>query len=182
MHSIAFQEFSTVSKYVQYHFLSLAVKLMLCITAWTTCPYIVRDGKVNPDVRTLPDSAAAVGMAQSVIYNAVAFAITKTQSFSQNAANFIDTFFLASTTAMNPNMNYAQQVRGPGKAHQMGTFAGVLDMRGLVKVTNAVSILKAAGSPDWTSARDKAMTAWMKSYVTWLQNSALGKDVASKAK
>ena len=32
MHSIAFQEFSTVSKYVQYHFLSLAVKLMLCIS------------------------------------------------------------------------------------------------------------------------------------------------------
>ncbi|RPD82674.1 chondroitin AC/alginate lyase [Lentinus tigrinus ALCF2SS1-7] len=148
---------------------------------WTTCPYQLRDGKVNPDVRSLPDSPAAVSMAQSVIYNAVAFAITKTRSYSQNAANFIDTFFLASTTAMNPNMNYGQQVRGPGKAHQMGSFAGILDMRGMVKVTNAMSILKAAGSPDWTSAREKSMTDWMKSYASWLQNSALGKEVASKA-
>ncbi|KAI0724433.1 alginate lyase-domain-containing protein [Cerioporus squamosus] len=148
---------------------------------WTTCPYVVHDGKANPDVRSLPDSPAAVAMAQAVLYNALAFAFKKTSSYSKNAANYIDTFFLAPATAMNPNMNYGQQVRGPGKEHQMGSYTGILDMRGLVKVTNAIALMKAAGSPDWTSARDKSMTDWMKSYVSWLQNSALGKDVASKA-
>ncbi|KAI0361753.1 chondroitin AC/alginate lyase [Trametes cingulata] len=148
---------------------------------WTTCPYAVHDGKVNPDVRTLPDSPAAVAMSQSVLYNAVAYGMQKTRTYSQNAAKFIDAFFLAPATAMNPNMNYGQQVRGPGKDHQIGTFTGILDLRGLVKVVNAIQLMKAAASPDWTPARDKAMTDWMKSYVSWLENSALGKQTALKA-
>ncbi|EJF66592.1 chondroitin AC/alginate lyase [Dichomitus squalens LYAD-421 SS1] len=147
---------------------------------WTTCPYEVHDGKVNPDVRTLPDSPAAVDMSQAVLYNAIAFATKNTKANSQNAAEFIDTFFLAEDTAMNPNMNFGQQVRGPGKDHQMGTFTGILDMRAIVKVINAIAILKAAKSPDWTSARDKAMTDWMGSYASWLENSAIGKETASK--
>ncbi|KAL1952072.1 hypothetical protein VTO73DRAFT_1221 [Trametes versicolor] len=147
---------------------------------WTTCPYVVRDGQVNPDVRTIPDSPAVVAMTQSVLYNGVAYGIQKTRVYSQNVAKFIDAWFLTPATAMNPNMNYGQQVRGPGKDQQIGTFTGVLDLRGLVKVVNAIQILKVAASPDWTAARDKAMTAWMKSYVSWLENSSLGQQVASK--
>ncbi|KAI0374285.1 chondroitin AC/alginate lyase [Pilatotrama ljubarskyi] len=148
---------------------------------WTTCPYAVHDGKVNPDVRTLPDSPAAVAMSQSVLYNAIAYGMQKTRTYSQNVVKFIDAFFLTPATAMNPNMNYGQQVRGPGKDHQIGTFTGILDLRSLVKVVNAIQVMKATASPDWTPARDKAMTDWMKSYVSWLENSALGKQTASKA-
>ncbi|KAI0670017.1 chondroitin AC/alginate lyase [Trametes maxima] len=148
---------------------------------WTTCPYVVRDGKVNPDVRSLPDSEAAVSMSQSVLYNALAYGVVRTRDYSQNVAKFVDSFFLTSATAMNPNVNYGQQVRGPGKAHQMGTYTGILDLRGLVKVVNAIQILKAAASPDWTSARDKAMSNWMVAYVAWLENSSLGHQVAKKA-
>ncbi|KAM5538155.1 hypothetical protein V8D89_008042 [Ganoderma adspersum] len=148
---------------------------------WTTCPYEVHDGKVNPDVRTLPDSPAVVTMSQAVLFNAIAYALTKTKAYSQNAAKFIDTFFLASSTAMNPNLNFGQLVRGPGKEHQMGTFTGVLDLRGVVKITNAIALLKSAGSQDWTSARDKAMVDWMRSYASWLESSAIGKETASKA-
>ena len=133
-------------------------------------------------MRTLPDSPAAVAMAQSVLYNAVAYALQKTKAYSQNAAGFVDAFFLSPATGMNPNMNFGQQVRGPGKAHQMGTFTGILDLRGFVKVVNGIQLLKAAGSPDWTGARDKAMATWTRSYVTWMQNSAIGKETASKAK
>ena len=134
-------------------------------------------------MRTLPDSPSAVAMSQSVLYNALAFAIQKSnKAYSQAAAKFVDTFFLSSTTGMNPNMNYGQQVRGPGKEHQMGTWTGILDLRGLVKVVNGINVLKAAGSSDWTAARERAMTDWMRSYVSWLENSALGKQVAKKAK
>ena len=152
------------------------------LIAWTACRYEVHDGKVNPDVRALPDSPAMVAMSQAVLDNAIAYAMTKTRSYSQNAAKYIDTFFLASSTAMNPNLNFGQLVRGPGKEHQMGTFTGVLDLRGIVKITNAIALLKAAQSQDWTAARDKAMTAWMRSYVSWLESSAIGKETASKAK
>ncbi|PIL32076.1 hypothetical protein GSI_06780 [Ganoderma sinense ZZ0214-1] len=156
-------------------------KSLVPSATWTTCLYEVHDGKVNPDVRSLPDSPAMVTMSQAVLHNAIAYAMMKTRSYSQNAAQFIDTFFLASSTAMNPNLNFGQLVRGPGKEHQMGTFTGVLDLRGIVKITNAIALLKAARSLDWTSARDKAMTDWMRSYVSWLESSAIGKETASKA-
>ncbi|KZT06856.1 chondroitin AC/alginate lyase [Laetiporus sulphureus 93-53] len=146
---------------------------------WTTCPYKVHDGKVNPDVRTLPDSPAVVSMSQSVLYNSLAYAMQKTSAYSQSAASFIDAFFLSSKTGMHPNMNFGQMVRGPGKDHQVGTFTGILDLRGLVKVVNGIQLLKAAGSPDWTSARDKEMTSWMNQYITWLQTSDIGKQTAS---
>ncbi|KAI0936209.1 hypothetical protein AcV5_004405 [Taiwanofungus camphoratus] len=148
---------------------------------WTTCPYEVHDGKLNPDVRTLPDSPSVVSMSQSVLYNSLAYALSKSKTYSQNAATFIDTFFLSSATAMHPNMNYGQLVRGPGKDHQIGTFTGILDLRGLVKVVNGIQLLKATGSPDWTSTRDNEMLSWMNQYLSWLQNSDIGKETASKA-
>ncbi|KAH9944487.1 chondroitin AC/alginate lyase [Epithele typhae] len=132
---------------------------------WTTCPYVVRDGKVNPDVRDLRDSG---------------FARTS-KAFSATAAKLVDAFFLSPKTGMNPNMNFGQLVRGPGRAHQIGSWTGILDMRGLVKVVNAIEVLKGVKSADWTTAREKAMMDWMKSYASWLENSALGKEVASKA-
>ena len=137
---------------------------------------------MNPDVRTLPDSPAAVSMPESVLYNALTYALQKTASASQTAASFLDTFFLAQKTAMAPNLNFGQMVRGPGADHQKGTFTGILDLRAMVKVVNAIQVLKAAGSPDWTAARDQAMVTWVKAYLNWLQTSDLGKQVASKAK
>ncbi|KAH9946788.1 chondroitin AC/alginate lyase [Amylocystis lapponica] len=156
-------------------------KSMAPSATWTTCPYEAQDGKVNPDVRTLPDSPAIVSVSQSVLYNSVAYVLQKTSVFSQNAAGFIDTFFLAPATAMHPNMNFGQLVRGPGKDNQVGTFTGILDLRGLVKIVNAIQMLKSVQSPDWTPVRDKAMSDWMTQYTTWLTGSPIGQETASKA-
>ena len=121
-------------------------------------------------------------MSQSVVFNAITYALQKNRAYSQNVAKAIDTFFLSPSTGMHPNVNFGQLVRGPGKAHQVGTFTGILDLRGMVKVVNAIQLLRSTKSPDWTSAREQAMTSWMQSYVSWLQTSDLGKEVASKAK
>ena len=155
---------------------------MFPIIVWTTCPYEVRDGKVNPDVRTLPDSPAAVAMSQAVLHNTIAFAIQNSRTYSQNAAKFIDTFFLDPKTAMNPNMNFGQVVRGPGRDHRQGTYTGILDMRGLVKVVNGIQILQAAKSSDWTSDLNKQMTTWVSIYANWLQESAIGRQAAMSPK
>ncbi|KAI0079578.1 chondroitin AC/alginate lyase [Panus rudis PR-1116 ss-1] len=148
---------------------------------WTTCPYVVRDGMRNPDVDLLVGPDYAMSMSQSVLYNALSYALLRSRSSSQNVANFIDTYFLSPSTAMNPNMNFGQLVRGPGKEHQMGTFTGPLDMRGMVKVVNALLVLKTAKSPDWTAGREQAMSTWSKAYLSWLQTSDLGKELAGKA-
>lgn len=147
---------------------------------WTTCPYINKDGQVNPDVRTLNGPSAINSVSQAVLYNAVAYSLAKTTSYSQNVVAFIDTFFLTPSTRMNPNMNFGQIVRGPGPEGRSGTFTGILDLRGLVKVVNAILILKATQSPDWTDARDQAMSTWMGQYAGWLTDSPLGKSTASR--
>ncbi|KAF8167953.1 alginate lyase-domain-containing protein [Crassisporium funariophilum] len=147
---------------------------------WTTCPYVGRDGQVNPDVRTLNGPDAINSASQAVLLNAVAYALKKTASYSQNVVHFIDVFFLTASTKMNPNMNYGQIVRGPGPDGIAGTFTGVLDLRGVVKVANAISILKAVASPDWTQAREQAMNSWFYSYSNWLTNSDIGKMTSSR--
>ena len=150
--------------------------------AWTTCPYVVRDGKVNPDTNLLEGPDAAQDMSQSVIYNAITYALQKSSSYSQNVGTAIDAFFLSSSTGMHPNVNFGQLVRGPGKDHQIGTFTGILDLRGMVKVANAIQLMRGTQSPDWTSSRESGMTSWAKTYLSWLQNSNLGMSVATKAK
>jgi hypothetical protein len=152
------------------------------LSAWTTCPYVVRDGQLNPDVRTLNGINSINGVSQSIHYNAVAYALEKTATYSLNVASFVDVFFINSTTKMNPNMNFGQVVRGPGRAGQSGTFTGILDLRDMVKVVNAVMLMKASGSPEWTDVRDQAMIGWINQYREWLQVSDIGKVAASRPK
>ena len=83
---------------------------------------------------------------------------------------------------MTPSMNFGQIVRGPNHSGQEGTFTGVLDLRGIVKIINGILVLKASNSPVWTSARDGEMANWMSQYAGWLQNSNLGKASASRPK
>lgn len=132
----------------------------------------MKDGKLNPDVRLLHGINAVNSVTQSALYNALAYAFTKTPSYSKIAANYIDAFFLNPDTSMSPTLKYGQVIRGPG---QEGQFLGVLDFRGMVKVVNAIQLLKATGSPDWTTTRDKDMKAWTQQYISFLQNDSIGK-------
>ncbi|KAF7320257.1 hypothetical protein MKEN_00810300 [Mycena kentingensis (nom. inval.)] len=143
--------------------------------------FVLNAAQVNPDVRTLSGPPSINAVSQCVVLNALAYALSGCSTCSQDAARFIDAYFVSSATKMNPNVNYGQIVRGPGPDGQQGAFTGILDIRGLVKVINAICILKNASSPDWTAARDAAMTKWLKIYFNWLQTSSMGRAVAGKA-
>ncbi|KAJ6509336.1 chondroitin AC/alginate lyase [Mycena vitilis] len=161
-------------------------KSMPASATWTTCPYVARDGKVNPDVRTLSKTAAINDASQGIFYNAIAGALQASSASAsasatcfKNVASFIDTFFLTASTAMTPNMKFGQVVRGPD-TYKSGTFTGILDLRGFVKICNAIGLLKAIGNSQWTDHRDKTMNAWTKQYLNWLDASDLGQSAASK--
>lgn len=81
---------------------------------------------------------------------------------------------------MSPALKYGQLIRGPGQ--NKGQFLGVLDFRGMVKVVNAIQLLKATDSPDWTATRDKNMNAWTQQYITFLQNDSIGKEAQQAPK
>ncbi|KAF8213268.1 alginate lyase-domain-containing protein [Mycena galopus ATCC 62051] len=157
-------------------------KAMPPSATWTTCPYKVQDGHVNPDVRILNDSGYINAVAQSILYNAVAYAQTKFSAHCKNVASFIDTFFVNPSTRMNPHMKFGQVVRGPGPNGEQGTFTGIVDLRWIVKVANALLILRTVKDcQDWTPNMDQAINDWMTAYVHWLTTSDLGLSAGSKA-
>jgi len=141
-----------------------------------------KDGKVNPDVRTLNPPGAMNNMAQYVLYGSIAFAARRTAKYSQDVVNVIDTFFLNPDTKMNPNVKFGQVVRGLGPDGKKGTFTGILDIRGIVKVINGIFILKSGGSAEWTNAKDQQMRDWVLEYSSWLRESDIGVVTATRPK
>ncbi|KDN42903.1 hypothetical protein RSAG8_06429, partial [Rhizoctonia solani AG-8 WAC10335] len=147
---------------------------------WTSCPYKPRDGKVNPDTREIKSSAYVIQMSQSVLWNAIAAVASGSNHHDKSAADFIDAFFLDNKSRMNPKIEFGQVVRGP-PGTQAGSYMGVLDMRPLVKVVNAILVLRETQSPYWNQDRDAKMKTWATQYVQWVEASAVGKKAARAA-
>lgn len=121
-------------------------------------------------------------MAQAILYNTFGCILANDNTYCKRAVLFLETFFIDPTTKMNPNVDYGQIVRGVGPAGREGTFTGILDNRNLVKVVNAVSLLREIKALDWTSDLDDSMRVWMQKYVDWLVKSDIGKKTASRPK
>jgi Alginate lyase len=140
---------------------------------WATCSYYRRDGEINPDIYTVNNTGAFMAMSDAVLYNALAWAINGSSQYATNVASWINTWFIAEDTYMNPNLNYGQVVRGPGNTSHNGRYTGLIDLKCMVKVVNAVLILRAGQAPGWTGVIDSGLVNWTKSYINWLTNSPI---------
>ncbi|KAF8643337.1 hypothetical protein AX16_009066 [Volvariella volvacea WC 439] len=140
---------------------------------WTTCEYVSRDGQFNPDVRLVNDIGAFQDLSDAVLYNTITWALQGDSSseWSRNVVHWIRTWFLDEETRMNPHLDYAQIVRGPNST--LGSRTGVLDLKGMTKVVNAILILRDGQSSDWTSELDEQMNEWSRQYINWLETSSL---------
>jgi hypothetical protein len=144
------------------------------------CPYVVRDGRVNPDVRNPHAVQSVVELAQAIQYNGFAYAFTSSATYAASVTKFIKTFFLDPKVGMNPSIKFGQVIRGPGK--QEGQYLGILDFRGMVKIANAVKVLKASGTGEWSADTDKQFKSWMSGYANWLTTSDIGKKGSAAPK
>ena len=147
---------------------------------WVTCPYITLDGQFNPDYRTVNNTGAFSAMSDAILYNALAWKINGSSVYAANVASWINTWFLAPDTYMNPNLNYAQVVRGPGA--NTGTHTGVLDLKCMVKVVNAVLVLRAGNASEWTETIDSGLVNWTTSYIGWLTTNQIALEEAASVK
>ncbi|OJT05906.1 hypothetical protein TRAPUB_3256 [Trametes pubescens] len=138
---------------------------------WTTCPYETRDGQFNPDGRLVNDVGAFSDLADAVLYNALAWAIKGSGTYSGNVATFVKAWFLDADTAMNPNLAYAQMARGPDG--QVGQHTGVLDLKCMAKLVSGVLILREGQAAEWTSDIDTQFSAWAANYTTWLTTASI---------
>ena len=141
---------------------------------------MVKDGQFNPDGRTINDIGEFEDMANAILYNALAWAINGSSVYSANVVRFINTWFLATDTAMTPNLAYAQMQRGPNG--QNGTHTGILDLKCMSKVVSGVLILREGRAAEWTSDIDLALTSWTQEYITWLMSASIALEEKAATK
>ena len=132
-------------------------------------PYVRRDGETNPEIKDITDHDLLSRMGIATRALALAWYFTGDERYAEHAASLLRAWFLASATAMRPNMNYAQFV--PGQYDGRGS--GILDAREFVHALDAVALLQ--GSKSWSAADADGMRKWFSDYYNWLETSANGK-------
>jgi hypothetical protein len=124
-------------------------------------PYVSRDGVVNPEILTITDAAYCGRTIIAVQTLGLAYYIFGDERYAEKAATFIRVWFLNPETKMNPNMTFAQGVRGMDD----GRPAGTIETRDIGFVCDAIGLI--AGSKTWKTGDQEGMIAWFTQYLDW---------------
>jgi len=135
-----------------------------------TGPYIRKDGKRNPEMNEISDHKAIDNTTKAVTYLSLAYYFTHDEAYAKKASQLLHVFFLDTATKMNPNMNYAQSVKGVND----GRGTGILDSRSFVYVVSFIGLIN--GSKAWSNTDDQQLKAWFTEYYDWLSTSKGGHD------
>ena len=133
-------------------------------------PYVRKDGEINPEVKNFPDKVVLPGLSASIYHLALAYYFTGKVAYADHATKLIRVWFLDTATRMNPNLKYAQSVKGVTD----GRAEGVIDTRHFMHIMDAIQLLKA--SKTWTSKDQLGMEGWVKDFIQWLGTSIIGKE------
>ncbi|HEX7508541.1 MAG TPA: alginate lyase family protein [Polyangia bacterium] len=132
-------------------------------------PYVQRDGQSNPERDGIADHVFFSRIVVMTETLGLAYYFTGDESFAEHAASLLRAFFIEPTTRMNPNLNFAQGVRGK----ESGRAAGIMDTAGMARLVDGVGLLSGCKSL-LTTDRD-GLLAWFRDYLTWLRESELGR-------
>lgn len=133
-------------------------------------PYVRKDGERNPGRLEISDHSYFSRATTSIFELSLAYYLSGNKKYAEKAVQYLNYWFLDSKTKMNPNLNYAQAVKGMNN----GRGSGVLEGRGLIFVVDALGILKHAGGID--DKTYSAMKKWLTQYLKWMLESKNGKS------
>jgi hypothetical protein len=136
-------------------------------------PYIHRDGERNPETYKIHNRSDLGTMTETVETLSLAYYFTRDEKYASRACLLIRTWFLESTTRMNPNFEFAQAIRGVNA----GRGLGLIESRLFTKVVDAVGLL--ADAQAWTQDDDRALKQWYTTYLQWMLASEHGHEEAS---
>ncbi len=138
-------------------------------------PYIRKDGEINPEVDDYKDKDNMKKVAEYVETLSLAYYFSDNPKYSKKAEEYIRTWFLNPDTKMNPNLNFAQAVKGKND----GRGIGIIESRILSSVADGVGLIHT--SPTWTKKDQIGMEKWFEDFLQWLTTSKNGIE-ESKAK
>jgi hypothetical protein len=132
-------------------------------------PYIQKDGQTNPD-NFVAHRHAMVRMSRQVATLTAAYRITGDDKYARHGIDHLRAWFVDEPTRMNPNLQYAQAIKGIST----GRGIGVIDTLHLVEPARAALVLKQAGV---LKGDDLAgIQQWFADYTTWMTTSKNGTD------
>lgn len=126
-------------------------------------PYINKDGQVNPEsLNDASDQRRKSHMCGAVKQLSLAYYFTEDERYAKHAAHLIRSWFINPKTRMNPNMNFAQAIRGRND----GRSIGIIESAAFVYIVDAVGLLKP--SIHWNARDEAAMKSWFRAYLKWM--------------
>jgi len=132
-------------------------------------PYISKDGLTNPD-NFVAHRKAMIRFSKVIGALASAYKLTGDEKYVKHAIVHLKAWFINAETIMNPDLTYAQAVKGLFK----GRNYGIIDTIHLIEVAQGVSIMENASVFDKSTAAD--IKKWFSQYITWLTTSKNGLD------
>lgn len=133
-------------------------------------PYIRKDGHTNRALTAKGDATHFAETMRAIEALTKAMVATGETAYGRNAAERVRVWFLDAATRMNPNLEYGQAIMGRTE----GRGAGLVTMRGLIPLVASLKELRKRKA--LTEADDRAMRAWVRDYLQWLETSTIGKQ------
>lgn len=132
-------------------------------------PYIQRDGMTNPD-NFVEHRKVLMRLSVEVPALGAAWKLTKKKNYAEHAAAHLRAWFVTDATRMNPNLQFAQAIKG----RFTGRGTGVIDTIHLVEVARTVPLI--AGSGALTKSEFDAVKKWFVEYTEWMTTSKNGME------
>lgn len=132
-------------------------------------PYIRRDGETNPD-NFVEHRHAMIRFSRIVGNLTSAYLLTGDRSYVEPVVNHIVAWFMDERTRMNPNLLYAQAIKGVAT----GRGIGIIDTIHLVEVVQSLIRLEEKGllSKEHLEGTKK----WFAAYLDWMTTHPYGID------
>ena len=132
-------------------------------------PYIRRDGETNPG-NFVDHRLAMIRFSKVVGSLASAYLLTGNDDYVKHAFTHIYDWFINPGTKMNPNLLYAQAIKG----RTTGRGIGIIDTIHLMEVAQGIKRMQNAGCVDKDNLQ--AVKKWFTDYLQWLTTHQNGID------
>lgn len=129
--------------------------------------YINRDGMTNPD-NFLEHRKSMIRFSKIIGSLASAYILTGKDSFVKHAISHLKAWFVNSETLMNPNLLFAQAVKG----RFTGRNYGIIDTIHLMEVAQGTLVMETSIAFDKETLT--AVKKWFADYTLWLNTSKPG--------
>jgi hypothetical protein len=137
-------------------------------------PYVQRDGETNPD-NFVEHRHAMIRFSIHVGTLTSAYKLTGDKKYADAAISHLRAWFIDEPTQMNPNLQYAQAIKGIST----GRGIGVIDTVHLIEVARSAQVLEKAGALGGVDLA--GVKKWFADYLQWMTTSKNGTDEMNAA-